>query len=129
MYYISDQQSNFKLITKEDCICPGDTIIYECNVIGQGSTVYQGHVFDNEIILLHSRYNSSNASITRHNGAIIIQSFRMEDNRFISRLYITYSYELSGKSVICSYDNGTKEQVIGDLTIPTWTTFIGEYNS
>ena len=133
MYYISDQQSSFKLITKEDCICPGDTIVYECSVIGQGSTVYQGHVFDNEnstneIVLLHSRYNSCNVNVTSNSGVILAQSIRIEDNIFISRLYITYSHELSGRTVSCIYDNGTNVQVIGNLTIPTWTALIGECN-
>ena len=45
------------------CICPGDTLTYECTVVGLGVTVWTGSAFscpssNNEIALLHSRFLS-----------------------------------------------------------------------
>ena len=35
----TDSVSNFELVTSE-CVCPGDTETFECNVMGEGTTIF-----------------------------------------------------------------------------------------
>ena len=100
-----------------------ETLTLECNVIGSGSTVLrlQGNsIICGEIILLHSRYNSSaRSSAVCNNGAIELvgRSLGVEGNCFTSQLQIKFNDNFVENLVSCIYDNGTAEKVVGNYLI------------
>ena len=106
------------------CTCPDYTLTYEGTVMGEGSTVWKGSVFDcdstnNEITLLHSRFNLTNdvAPASCNNGAIVGQGVRVNNNNYTSQINVTLRSELVGKDIKCSHDNGTSVSPVGNTSI------------
>ena len=116
----SDSSLSFEIVTTHKCIYPGDTVTYECSVIGTGTTVFRGSAIEsecessnNEIILLHSRYNLTDGTVvTCKSGTIVGRSLRVDDLCYISQLDLNFSSDLIGKTVECIHDNGTSEKVV-----------------
>lgn len=112
-----------------DCACPGYTLIYECSVVGVfvGTTVWQGTALNCEvgtvINLLHSEFISEGGAIGNCNGgAIIGQSLRIENNRYVSQLRVIVSNDMSGETIECVYDNGATTTTIGNYSINLTST-------
>ena len=107
------------------CVCPGDILTYECTVVGELSTVWTGNAFfcqskNNEITLLHSRFESENGtSNSCNNGAIVGRSFGVQGNNYTSQLSVTITPETAGKTIICIGDDGTTTMLIFSLLIPS----------
>ena len=83
------------------------------------STVWRGSAFDcrnNDISLIHSRFESGTATGECNNGSIVGQSIKVEGNCYTSQLNITVSSDMIGKNIDCVHDN-LAETVIGTLTI------------
>ena len=105
--------------------CPDYTQIYQCTVMGGVATVWKGNAFDcdsanNEIILLHRRFNSSNdnaSTVSCNNGTIVGQSLRVEDNYYTSQIIVTFSSELVGTDIECSHDRGSSVTSVGNTSI------------
>ena len=106
------------LRNKTDCTCPGDTLTFECAVMGKsyGLTVWTGSVFSNclavqEIVLFHSDIGANGASTLRKcsyihgNVSIVAQGLRVENGSYISQLNVTVTSDVIGKSIECLYDN------------------------
>ena len=86
------------------CVCPGDTLTYECTATGQdGLTIWTGTAFEcsfsNELVLLHSRFTS--ASGLCNNGDIVARGVSVEDNNYTSQLNVTVTSETAGKTIEC----------------------------
>ena len=119
----SESGLGYILVTENKCTC--ETLTLECSIIGSGSTVLrlQGNsIIYGEIILLHSRYNSSTrSSAVCNNGAIELVgwSLGVEDNCFTSQLQIKFSdnFKFAENLVSCIHDNGTAETVVGNYLI------------
>ena len=98
-------------------------MMFQCSVIGEGNTVYEGSAFDchssrNEITLLHSRFSSNSAtSKVCNNGDIVGKSLRVEDDCYTSQLSVKVSSNLIGKTVKCLYDNGSATETVGMYSI------------
>ena len=108
------------------CVCPGDTLTYECTVVGAGSTVWTGSAFDcsrfiNDIVLLHSRFLYNGTGVSCNNGSIVARGLSVEDNNYTSQLNVTVTPGIAGKTIICVSDNGTHAIYIFSQTIPTVT--------
>ena len=107
------------------CVCPGDTLTYECTATGGygGVTVWTGTAFEcsyyNEIVLLHSRFTSAYGSC--NNGDIVARSLSVEGNNYTSQLNITITPDIAGKTVVCLSDNGTYSKLLFSRVIPTVT--------
>ena len=95
-------QNKLKLITSSDCLCPGDTLTYECVVIGSrfGATVWRGSAFDcpsSEISLLHSAYAEGSVLCAHYgecnNGSIIAQSLSVELLQFSVKCHSQCRYD------------------------------------
>ena len=111
--------------------CPGFDLVLECSII-QGSrssiaTVFHGNLMNcsnsnNEITLLHSRLNQENR--TCNNGKVFAYILPINDsgNCYTSLLCIMVTPDVAGRIVICSDDNGTTTQNIGNYSIPPNTT-------
>ena len=88
-----------------------------------GVTVWQGTALDcgsknNEILLLHRRFTlEGGTSEECNNGDIAGESLRVEGNSYTSRLNVTLSSDMIGRSIACAVDMGTTSTVIGSLLI------------
>ena len=106
------------------CVCPGDTLTYDCTVVGGGLTVWKGNAFicpsnNDEIALLHRRFESENGTNNScTNGAIVGKSLAVEGNNYTSQLNVTITPETAGKTIMCIGDNGTTTMLIFSLLIP-----------
>ena len=101
-------------------------ILYNCSVIGEGSTVWTGSAFDcpdinNSIILRHSEFLTGNATAqeTCNNGSIAGRGVSVDGDCFTSQLYFSVTSDFVGENhnVICIYENGSCELIIGNATI------------
>lgn len=124
--YIIGKASRSSLTLKNNCICPGYTLIFaECTVDGGpgDSTVWKGSAFDcssNDIPLVHSRFASSpKAAGECNNGSIEAHGLRVQDNCYTSQLNISVTPNLIGKTIKCVHDNLTAEIVVGTLRVTT----------
>ena len=111
------------------CICPGDELTYECTLEGDaGATLWTGTAFDcpqteNQFEFIHRR-RFINTTRTCNNGAIVARGVKVEGSNYTSQLNITVDDSLDGKSVICSYDVGTFNVLIGNSAIALKTSKI-----
>ena len=87
--------------------------------------MFQGNIFncnnsDDQIALLHSRFNTINgASGTCNNNKIHGYSLPVDtsSNCYISQLNITVSQDMIGKTIQCVYDDGTTTKEVGNFSI------------
>ena len=100
--------------------------IYNCTVVGEGSTVWTGSAFDcpdsnDSIILRHHQFSTDNTTAQGmcNNGSIIGRGVSVDGDCFTSQLYVKFSVTLNleGENVICIYKNGSHELIVGNTTI------------
>ena len=73
---------------------------------------------NHEVVLLHSRFNSStNERGICNNGALIGQSLYVEGDQYTSQLIVTINSTLIGTNVKCARDDGDVEHVVGCHTL------------
>ena len=106
------------------CACPGDILTYECTIMGYGSTIWNRRAFDcplinNEIILFHSRFSSSEIHGSCNNGTTVARSFSIEGNNSTSQLNVTVIPDIAGKMITCLHDNYYNESIQFSIVIPT----------
>ena len=122
---LSDCISSFNLLNETTPACPGLNLVLECSTKRGGSTVFHGnllncHNTNNEIALLHSRFNTSTGiNATCNNGTILGYSLpaNASSNCYTSQLHITITPSMVGKKIQCVYDNGVTTDVIGNFSI------------
>ena len=119
------------LDTSNRCLYPGDTLIYECTVMGEpgGSTAWTGNIFNcanHEISLFHADYGFTEGAYGEC-GDIVGYSVRidmntMNDNstsvsHYTSRLTVPVNSGTVGRTIECYYDNGTIATMVGRETV------------
>lgn len=122
-YVIADSNDAIQLsdLSANECICPGDQLMYECTSIGGLATVWEGTAFDcgqasNQIFLRHSKFSSqsSPAEGECNNGNIRALGIRvLNSTAFISQLNVTVTKDMNNKTIECAthYLNGTRVTV------------------
>ena len=100
------------------CACPGDVLTYTCTVIGAGSTLWTGTLFDcpangSTIILQHDSYRSGGAVGECNNGAVIAQSVAVVDDCYSSQLTFTASDGFNNKTIQCTHISNNGSIAIG----------------
>ena len=105
------------------CVCPGDTLTYECTAMGLGSTIWTGsalHCTNDEIVLIHTRflYNESGILTSCNNGAIVARILSVEDNNYTSQLNVTITPDTAGETIECASDDGIRSKYHFSSTIP-----------
>ena len=97
--------------TVNECVCPGDKLIYRCTLQGSptGVTVWSGTTFSgclhNDIVLQHHQFTPTGGSTgTCNNGAIVGQILGVQGNNYTSQVNVTITPETAGKTIMCSYD-------------------------
>ena len=90
-----------------------------------GTTVWSGSAFDcagGEIILLHSLYDSTESHVRAYgecnNGSIVAQGITIKNGTYTSRLNISVSTDMIGRSIECLYD-ATNSILVGSAIILT----------
>ena len=123
----ADRNAKFiDAVLTSGCVCPGDTLSYECTVTGGGGvTIWTGSAFNcsfkyNKIILIHSRFDTGTSG-TCNNGAIVARSLSIEGNNYTSQLNVSVTPDTVGKTIECGSDNGFRINRLFTLTIPTIT--------
>lgn len=92
-------------------------MIFECEVSGNAiATVWSGTAImcpatNNEIVLLHSRFNNT-TSCSNGNNIITGEIIEANGNNYVSQLNITVIPFLIGKTVKCSRDDGEQSFVV-----------------
>ena len=109
-----------------ECICPGQNVIYQCTVTGEGFTVWGGTAFQctgDSITLRNSDFGSvSSPAVGECNdGQIIGRGVSQENNSYTSQLNITLSEGLVGETVTCGVDSGSLTS-IGSVILATSTS-------
>ena len=82
---------------------------------------------DNEIVLLHSRFESDEGTHrTCNNGSIIGEAIKVEESYYTSQLHVTVSLDniMMGERIECANDGSTMEI---ELSIIMATTGICSY--
>jgi hypothetical protein len=101
-------------------VCAGQQLLYECTVVGPGTTVWEGSVFrcaGGSILLSHSQFSSGTSDVC-NNGAIVGRSLSVVDNNcYSSQLSITTDTTMDGETVQCVYNNRSSDIIIGTRTI------------
>ena len=113
-------------------MCKEFSLLLECSTEGPGSTVFKGDLLNcaesnHEILLLHSRFNTSNG--TRgicNNGTILGYSLPLNNfsNCYISQLCIKTTQDADGEVIRCVHDTNLEREV-GNYTL----TADGKYNT
>ena len=120
-------QDSDNSILKNTCTCSGDTVTYECTVIGTyfGNTVWAGSAFNcplEEIILQHHQF-PENAYGECNTGSIVGRGLSVYVNNgtyyyYTSQLNVTINSDVIGKSIECYYDGNTgMTQLVGAMNI------------
>ena len=123
-------------LAKDGCICPMADIrnlTYECTTVGPGTTHWRGTAFScsgqgNEISLRHSQFGTSGGTSGECNsGNITGRSLGVEGSCYMSQLFVVFSADLLGRSVMCVHDNLVTEVVIGNSTIAFTTGIVRQW--
>ena len=91
------------------CSCPGDTLTFECTVVGEpyGLTVWSAlsNCSGQEITILHRDFGVNTAAAFRNcyssNNSIVARGLRVENGSYISQLNVTVTSDVIGKSIEC----------------------------
>ena len=109
------------LVCINDCICPHQSVTYECSVIGGQFTVWRGSALGDhcEIILNHIQINVSK-SIACNNQTIAVQLSR-QDNCYTSHLTFNVSSNHNGQTIECYIHEGTHDTLVNTsiLQVPS----------
>ena len=104
-----------------NCVCPGELMVFTCNIIGGGNTLWDGSAFScasNEIFLRHSQFSlPAGISGSCNNGAIMGRSIGVTDGCYSSELNVTVSSDLSGRTIQCNHDGSDGLRTIGVTTL------------
>ena len=111
------------------CVCPGDTLTYECTDTGRyyRETIWRGTAFEcpaggSLIILRHSHFTSVNGtSGSCNNGDIVARSLSVEGNNYTSQLNVTVTPDIAGMTIWCLSGNGFIRKLIFSSVIPAIT--------
>ena len=85
--------------------------------------MFQGEFLDcsssNEIVLLHSRFKNMTASVICNDGKVRGYSLSANDSEpcYTSQLQVMVSPDIIGRSITCTYDDGTTAEEIGNYSI------------
>ena len=109
-----------ELLATADCVCPGETFVYECSIVGGLFTVWTGSIFESgcEITLIHREYTQNGgARAVCNSGDVVGESISVEDNCYRSQLSVEVSTRINGSTVECTIDDGVTTTLIGMKTI------------
>ena len=106
-------EDNYLAITPESCTCPGDVLVFECTVDGDGGTFWQGaalqECLQNRILIRHSQFRGNGHTDVNSCGAsgtIVVRTISAVNNSFTTQLTIIVNQQLNGGTIECTSDSG-----------------------
>ena len=130
-----------RLLSSSQCTCPGDTLTYECALMGSsgGATIWTGTALNcpsDEIVLFHQRFTELGGTIrTCNHGTTVAQSLYFRNNYYFSQLNVTITHDVMERTIMCAYDdmsstNGVNRDISKFVTeIPGIISLIVAYSS
>ena len=105
------------------CVCPGDTLTYECTTDKGEATVWLGGAFDcpngnMQIILHYHQFSDGGAFGSCNDGSIVARGVSVEGNNYTSQLNVTVTPDIAGEEITCYYIEGTNIFPILSVLIP-----------
>jgi hypothetical protein len=107
--------------------CPGDVLMYVCDITGPGNTIWNGTAFycpskSNETILRHSQFSTLSGTSGSCNDRTVIraQSLGTINRCFSSQLNVTVTSDLNGTTIRCSHSSDRIEK-IGEIVLSVAT--------
>lgn len=99
-----------------ECSC---ILKYNCQVTGDGFTVWEGSAFEctliqsnpNRIVLSHSEFKTSGSRISCNGGAIQAYNLSFVDSNYTSQLSVNATPEFIGSTVNCGYRSAVSNDV------------------
>ena len=117
---IGNGDQGLVLQTNSSCgVCAGQQLLYECTVVGPGTTIWEGSAFQcagGSILLSHSQFLSGITDVC-NNGDIVGRSLSVDNNCYTSQLSITTDVTMDGETILCVHNNRSKDITIGASTI------------
>ena len=110
---ISASSDSLECGSQIECICPGNTVNFECTVVGAIATVWKGSFFDcpsNSVVLRH-RIFTPGINGTCNNGKVVATGIEVINNRYSSQLIVTVDSGMNNGSVECIRDGSTETTV------------------
>ena len=123
-----EEQGLHLLDTFERCLCPGDSLTYQCTVMGEpgGITVWMGSAFNctsHDIQLFHSDYQSTEGAhgdcgdIVGHSVRTNIHTTNGVNStaviHYTSQVTVPINSETMGRIIECIYDDGVAAILVG----------------
>ena len=104
------------------CACIGERLTYNCNVVGSGTSVWSGTVFDcpmdgSLIILRHSQFASNRAFGICNNGDIVGRGVRVVNDCYMSQLNVTVRESYNNKTIQCISNLNEGMRTVGQSTL------------
>ena len=119
---IVGEDSEYGIVVKSSCICPGHMWTLECTMVGSpfGATVWQGDFFDcsNGIILLHNSERYTVGKQECNDGSIVGQGIAIDGNHYTSQLNITINDYIDDQTIQC-YSDLEERILVDSVTINT----------
>ena len=128
-----EEQGQHLVDNSNRCLCPGDSLTFECTVIGEsgGSTVWRGSVFNcigREIALFHAEFESIEGAYGECGDIVAMgQSVRSDVNttngnsaivsHYTSRLTVPSNSDRVGRTIECYYDDGATATLVERETV------------
>ena len=102
----------------KQCACAGEKLIYNCTVVGAGSTVWNGTAFDcplarSRITLRHSQFTSNQAFGVCNDGDISGRGLGVINNCYTSQLNVTVRENFDNKTVQCIQNSNQGIRQVG----------------
>ena len=96
-----------------DCVCPRNTINFECTVVGAIATVWKGSFFDCPSDSIGYRVFAPGINGICNNGEIVATGIEVINNSYSSQLVITVTVDpdINNGSVECIRDGSTETTV------------------
>ena len=124
-------RNEFELIETSDCMCPGQSITYECTVVVAHGvfTIWTGSIMEAgcEIILINSQQASEFLHQQRvcNGGAVVGRGVEVHDNCYTSQVTVLLTSDLDHRTIQCSSaDTGDSTITIGEAQILLTTGII-----
>jgi hypothetical protein len=120
-----DCTQSFRLSNRTE-FCEEFSLVLECSTVKTAIlTAFQGNLLGcNEIVLLHTRFNSPNGTNGTCNSEKVLGLSLPTDvsgNCYTSLLCIMVPPDIVGETVTCISDDGTTMKEIGNYSVPSST--------
>ena len=107
---LSTHNSEIVLRQVNSCTCPGQDLVFECTVVGDGGTYWQGRALQNcsggRLLVRHSQFDNGRNTTCGSTRPVVGLPFSRTNNSYTTQLIIFASQDLNGTTIACATDSG-----------------------